>query len=208
MARTGPFEIHYREYENWFEKNIFAYRSELSAIESFVPADKRGIEIGIGSGRFAAPMCIETGIDPSFRMLETAKIRGLEVIAAVAESLPFIDSCFDFALMVTTICFLDDTETALKEAYRILKPSGSLIIGFVDKNSPLGRLYQQHKKESVFYSVATFYSVEEVVSMLEKSGFQDFNFAQTIFRDLTEISDIEPVKAGYGEGSFVVVEAR
>jgi len=208
MARTGPFERHYREYEIWFEENIFAYRSELSAVKTFIPAGKKGIEIGIGSGRFAAPLGVETGIEPSARMSEIAKGCGLEVIAAVAEALPFSDGAFDFALMVTTICFLDDTEAALKEAYRILKPEGSLIIGFVDKNSLLGKLYQKHKKDSLFYNVATFYSVEDVVSQLEKAGFRNFNFVQTIFRDLREISDIEPVKAGYGEGSFVVVEAR
>ena len=109
--------------------------------------------------------------------------------------------------MVTTICFLDDVEVALKEAYRIIKPSGSLIIGFIDKDSPLGKLYQQRKRKSVFYDVATFYSLNEIVSQLKKAGFKDFNFAQTIFHDLAEITDIEPVKAGHGEGSFVVVRA-
>ena len=208
MARTEPFERHYREYENWFEENAFAYSSELSAVKTFIPASKKGIEIGIGSGRFATPLRIEIGIEPSFRMSELAKGCGLEVIAAVAEALPLGDNSFDFALMVTTICFLDDVETALEEAYRILKHGGSLIIGFVDKNSLLGKLYQQHKKDSLFYNVATFYSVENVVSQLEKAGFKRFNFVQTIFHNLTEINSIEPVKSGYGEGSFVVVEAR
>ena len=36
-------------------------------------------------------------------------------------------------------------------------------------------------------------------------GFKDISFAQTIFRDIKEIKDIEEVKEGHGEGSFVVV---
>ena len=207
MAIIEPFEQHYIEYENWFEKNKFAYQSELAAIREFIPGHIRGIEIGIGSGRFAAPLGIEIGIDPSPKMREIAKSYGLEVYGAVAEALPFSDGAFDFALMTTTICFLDDVETALKEAYRIIKPAGSLIIGFIDKDSLLGKLYQQHKKESVFYSVATFYSVNEIIFQLDKVGFSHFNFVQTIYHNLTEISDIEPIKAGYGEGSFVVVAA-
>ena len=207
MAIIEPFEWHYTEYENWFEKNSFAYQSELAAIKEFIPDHRRGIEIGLGSGRFATPLGIEIGIDPSPKMREIAKSYGLEVYGAVAQALPFTDGCFDFALMVTTICFLDDVEAALKEAYRIIKPSGSLIIGFIDKDSPIGKLYQQHKKKSVFYSVATFYSVNEIVSQLEKVGFNHFNFVQTIFHNLTEISDVEPIKAGYGGGSFVVVRA-
>ena len=207
MAIIEPFERHYVEYENWFEKNSFAYQSELAAIKGFIPDHKRGIEIGIGTGRFAAPLGMEIGIDPSPRMREIAKSYGLEVCGAVAEALPFSDSSFDFALMVTTICFLDDVESALKEVYRIVKPAGSLIIGFIDKNSPLGKLYQQHKKKSVFYNVATFYSVNEIVSQLEKLGFNHFNFVQTIFHNLTEIRDIETTKVGYGQGSFVVARA-
>ncbi|MDY7018634.1 MAG: class I SAM-dependent methyltransferase [Chloroflexota bacterium] len=207
MAIIEPFEQHYIEYENWFEKNRFAYQSELAAIKGFIPNHKRGIEIGMGTGRFATPLGVEIGIDPSAKMREIAKSYGLEVYGAVAEALPFSDSSFDFALMVTTICFLDDVEAALKEVYRIVKPAGSLIIGFIDKNSPLGKLYQQHKKRSVFYNVATFYAVDEIVSQLEKSGFNHFNFVQTIFHNLAEISDIEPVKTGYGQGSFVVIRA-
>ena len=207
MAKIEPFEQHYIEYENWFVENSFAYQSELAAVKEFIPDYKRGIEIGIGSGRFAAPLGIEIGIDPSPKMRELAKSYGLEVYGAVAEALPFVDGSFDFALMLTTICFLDDVEAALKEAYRIIKPGGSLIIGFIDKNSPLGKLYQQHKKKSVFYNAAIFYSVNEIVSQLEKIGFKGFNFVQTIFHNLTEISDIEPIKAGYGQGSFVVVRA-
>jgi ubiquinone/menaquinone biosynthesis C-methylase UbiE len=207
MAIIEPFEQHYIEYENWFGKNKLAYRSELAAIKKLIPDHIRGIEIGIGSGRFAAPLGIKIGIDPSAKMRKIAKSYGLEVYGAVAEALPFSNDAFNFALMVTTICFLDDVEAALKEAYRIIKPAGSLIIGFIDKDSPLGKLYQQYGKESVFYSAATFYSVNDIISQLKKAGFSHFNFVQTIFHDLTEMSDIEPIKAGYGEGSFVVVRA-
>jgi ubiquinone/menaquinone biosynthesis C-methylase UbiE len=207
MARIAPFEKHPLRYEQWFEKNKFAYESELQAIREQLPGRGEGVEIGVGSGRFAAPLGIKLGIEPSSKMMEIALRKGIEVIGGVAESLPFHSSQFDFALMVTTVCFLDNVEVAFNEAYRIVKPDGCLIIGFIDKDSPIGQLYQQHKDESVFYKIATFYSVEEVVSYLKKSGFQNFSFTQTIFHNLIEIEGIEPVKEGYGEGSFVVIRA-
>jgi len=105
MAIIEPFERHYIEYENWFEKNRFAYQSELAGIREFIPDGKRGIEIGVGSGRFAALLGVEIGIDPSPKMREIAKSHGLEIYGAVAEALPFADGCFDFALMVTTILY-------------------------------------------------------------------------------------------------------
>jgi len=109
--------------------------------------------------------------------------------------------------MVTTICFLYDIKAAFQEAFRVLKPGGNLIIGFIDKDSPVGALYQQHKSESVFYKEATFYSVDEVSSYLKKTGFIDLEFTQTIFHRSSEIKNLEPIKKGYGEGSFVVVKA-
>jgi len=207
MAKTEPFDMHTSQYEQWFELNKYAYESELLAIKALLPASGEGLEIGIGTGLFAKPFGIKYGIDPSVKMREIAKKRGIEAIDGIAEALPYEGSRFDFALMVTTICFLDDVEAAIKEAHRVIKQGGSLIIGFVDKNSALGKQYLQHKNESLFYRVATFFSVDEVVFFLNKAGFKNLTFTQTIFHYLREIHCLEPVKEGYGEGSFVAVRA-
>ena len=42
------------------------------------------------------------GIQPSTAMAMVARQRGIQVVQAVAEALPFMDETFDFALMVTT----------------------------------------------------------------------------------------------------------
>jgi len=207
MPKIKPFEEYPQRYEDWFEKNKFAYESELLAVKKLMPKNGEGIEIGVGSGKFAEPLAIKLGVEPSSKMREIAKQRGIKIIDAVAEKLPFENEKFDFALMVTTICFLDDIETAFREAYRVLKPNGSLIIGFVDKHSPLGELYQKHKMKNVFYKIATFYSVDEVISYLNKTGFKNFTFVQTIFNNLEEIKNIEPIEKGYDKGSFVVIRA-
>jgi SAM-dependent methyltransferase len=208
MARTRPFEDHPLLYEDWFERNRFVYESELLAVRTQLPENARGVEIGVGSGRFAAPLGIHMGLEPAVAMRAIARDRGIEVIGGVAEALPFKECEFGLALMVTTICFLDNTESALKEAYRVLRADGSLIVGLIDKNSPLGKVYLKHRNESAFYKVATFYSVDEVVNYLKVAGFRDFGFSQTIFKPLDGITAIEPVVEGYGEGSFVVIRAR
>jgi ubiquinone/menaquinone biosynthesis C-methylase UbiE len=208
MAKIEPFDTHIDQYEEWFNKNRYAYQSELLAVKEVLPIKGVGIEIGVGSGRFAFPFGIRFGIEPSQKMRELAKEKGITVLDGTAEKMPLEDNSFDFALMVTTICFLDDIKKAFGEVFRILKDSGSVIIGFVDKESPLGRSYQKHKNKSIFYREAVFYSTGEVVDYLRKAGFTGFSFYQTIFRPPNKIKKIEPVLEGYGKGSFVVIKGK
>ncbi|MBD3179436.1 MAG: methyltransferase domain-containing protein [Candidatus Latescibacteria bacterium] len=205
MTGTGPFDKYPDLYEQWFEKNEYIYRSELKAVKRMLPGKGRGLEIGVGSGRFAAPAGIRFGVEPSAEMRALARERGLEVIDGTAENLPLDDETFDYVLMVTTVCFLDDIEAAFAEACRVLKPGGCFIAGLVDRESRLGRLYQDKKDKSRFYGAATFFSAGEILSYLERAGFGDFSSVQTIFRDLKEIDSPEPVREGFGEGSFVVI---
>jgi len=208
MARIEPFERYASEYEDWFERNHIVYISELQAIKNQLPANGKKVEIGVGTGRFAAPLGIKLGLEPSLRMGDMARRRGIRVVSGVAEAIPFAAAQFDVALMVTTICFLDNLGDAFGEACRILKPGGYFIAGFVDRNSILGQLYEEKKKASKFYRLASFYSVDAVVSRLKRAGFRNFNFVQTIFHPPGEIQGIESVRDGYGQGSFVVIRAQ
>ena len=47
--------------------------------------------------------------------------------------------------MVTVICFFDDVRKAFREVFRVLKPSGTLVVAFIDRASPLGKKYDERK---------------------------------------------------------------
>jgi SAM-dependent methyltransferase len=208
MPRISPFEKYAEQYESWFEKNRWVYEAELRAVKAVMPKVGSGVEIGVGTGRFAGPLGIKNGVEPSKRMRRFAQKRGIRALDGVAEKIPFGDSQFDFVLMVTTVCFVDDIGKALMEAYRILCDGGVLIIGFVDRNSKMGEIYLERQKENVFYKEATFFSVDELVEYMNHAGFTDLTFNQTIFGTLAETVEDEPVKPGHGEGSFVVIRGR
>ncbi|MHA1264091.1 MAG: class I SAM-dependent methyltransferase [Candidatus Helarchaeota archaeon] len=205
MPRIEPFEKYTSRYDRWFKRHRFAFQSELLTIRSQLDPRGIGIEIGVGSGQFAAPLGIHLGVDPSKQMLKLAKQRGIETLKSIAENLPFRNASFDYLLMVTTICFLDDIDRAFSEAYRVLKPTGSFLVGFIDKNSPLGLRYQQFKHKNLFYRIATFYSVEDVCTHLKKAGFKHFDFTQTLFSNLSEIKEVEPIMKGHGQGAFILI---
>jgi SAM-dependent methyltransferase len=208
VPRTAPFDAHWGRYEAWFQRHEAAYLSELLALRAFVPWSGLGIEIGVGSGRFAAPLGVQIGVDPSPRMLAMAAARGIAVVEGAAEHLPFAEASFDFALVVTTICFVDSPQRVLAEAYRVLKPGGVLVIGFVDRESPLGQDYLAHQAENVFYRDATFYSAEDVEGLLGQAGFAICAWGQTLSRPLAEIRNVEPLQPGRGRCAFVEVSAR
>jgi SAM-dependent methyltransferase len=205
MARTEPFDSYPDVYEAWFEKHRWVYLSEVEAIRRLLPATGRGIEIGIGTGRFALPLGIVEGVEPSRAMREYATRLGLRVTGGVAEDLPFVARSFDSALMVTTICFVDDVERSFREVGRILKPGRAFVIGMVDANSSLGERYRRMKSLNRFYRVATFYSTDEVVALMARTGYQDIEVVQTVFGDPESINELQSPRPGYGEGGFTVI---
>lgn len=200
----NPFDKNTSEYDKWYDKHRGKYQSEILALKKLIPEGKKGIEIGVGTGRFSVPFAIKIGVEPSENMAKVAEERGITVIKGLAEHLPFHYGSFDFVLMVTTVCFLSDIPKAFKESYRILKDQGKIILGIIDKNSPLGKEYEKMKTHNKFYSDAHFHTTEGITELLKQAGFVKFDYWQTL--EITEGDTIEDPKHGYGKGSFVVIQ--
>lgn len=202
---TDFFDEHYKEYDAWYDRNKFAYLSELEAVKKVLPPDGYGLEIGVGSGRFAAPLGITVGIDPSEKMVELARGRGVDARLGRGEELSFEDSTFDYVAIIFTLCFSEDPVKVVAESARVLKRGARIIIGIIDKESFLGKAYQ--KKESIFYGHARFYGIGEVARILKTSGFSDLSYYQTIFDYPDSLNAVEKPVEGFGRGGFVVVGA-
>jgi ubiquinone/menaquinone biosynthesis C-methylase UbiE len=203
MPKTEPFEKHSDAYDEWFEKNRDLYEAELEAIRQLIPPPgAKGVEVGVGSGKFAAPLGIKIGVEPSEKMAIKAIKQGINVYRGIAEDLPFPDGRFDFVLMVTTICFVDDVIKSFREAFRVLKPSGCIIVGFVDKESELGRQYADKREKSKFHKYATFFSTQEVLKYLKEAGFGIVKIRQTLIPGQLP----ETILDGFGRGAFIVIK--
>lgn len=208
MPRSQPFECYHDRYDDWFVRHAPAYHSELLAVRALLPWHGLGLSVGVGTGRFAAPLGVQFGIDPARAVLNYAAQRGISVVQGIAEALPFPEHSFDYILSVTTICFVDDVNAMLAEAYRVLRSGGELVIGFIDRNSDLGQHYLAHQAGNVFYREANFYSAGEVEQLLHAAGFIKPVWVQTLSTPLEEAREIEAFRTGYGQGAFVVVRAK
>ena len=89
------FDRHYKRYDAWYDKYRFAFLSEVKAVKKIMPRAGKGLEIGVGTGRFAAALGITAGVDPSRPMLKIAQSRGINVCCGEGEELPYPDKTFD-----------------------------------------------------------------------------------------------------------------
>ena len=56
------------------------------------------LKSGVGSGKFADPLGIETGVEPLHKIAEIARKLCIHVLPGIAEDLPVSNSNFDFVL--------------------------------------------------------------------------------------------------------------
>lgn len=203
MPRSEPFEAHADRYDRWFEQHEADYRAELAALEPLVADVGPGLEVGVGTGRFAAPLGVEIGLDPARAALSLAHTRGVEPVRGVAERLPFADGRFRTVLVVTTVCFVDDLRESVQEARRVLRTDGSLVLGSIDRDSPLGQQYESRKQSNSFFRAAMVRTTEEILERLAGAGFDVERTVQTLFSDAPQ----DAVREGHGERSFVGISA-
>ncbi len=135
---------------------------------------QRVLEVGCGTGVFLewfrAQGHMAAGVEPSAPCLELARRRlgqKVRLTRGFAENLPYEDNEFDTVTLITTLEFVDDPQTALKEAFRVARRN--VLIGSLNRFSMGGLQYgvQGLWKNSI-YSRARFFSVFELSRMCDR----------------------------------------
>jgi ubiquinone/menaquinone biosynthesis C-methylase UbiE len=199
------FDINALDYDSWFDRHPQLFQKELGALLKAIPGSGIGIEIGVGTGRFAEALKIPIGIESYFAMAQMAIEREIIVIRSKAEDMPLHNLCFDYVVMITTDCFLTNISNAFAEVHRILKKNGSFIAGMIDKESVLGRKYETTKAINPWYKNTHFHSVPELTALMQQADFTGFEYWQTLAGQHEEIEEPLP---GFGKGSYVVISAQ
>jgi len=207
----SPFDNMASEYDAWFDKDgSLIFFIEVQAFKTVLPSLPRPwLEIGVGSGRFAQALGIETGIDPSIKLVEMAKSRGINAFSGKGEQEFYDRGTLGTVFLIVTLCFLDSPLDVLKEANRILAPGGKIVLGLVLKESPWGQFYQQKKDEGHrFYKFATFRSFDDVVKLLLRAGFKTERIISTLFQRPDGVKSVEIPREGYfPDAGFTIITA-
>jgi len=187
------------------------YPSAIDLSEAVV-GGKTFLNIGCGGGYegllFAGYNCQYIGVDFSHNAVRFTKqlIRnaglGADTFQCEAEALPFQDASIDFVYSSGVLHHTPNTEDTLKEALRVLKPSGTAMIGLYATNSPMFMWYRLHalirgnwtKKSMDDWMNANTegewqtedrenlwtktYTKPEFIGMMERAGFIDIRIQQ------------------------------
>lgn len=206
------FDTRAAEYDAWYDgepgKGIFAM--EVECLKPFLQTCPRPhLEIGVGTGRFAAALKVEYGLDPAPGPLRIAASRGIQVVRAVGEKVPFADGSFGGVLLALTLCFVDNPLAVLRETRRILRPDGRLMLGLVPGESPWAKHYLRKGDEGHWiYRGARFYSREQIESLLRLSRFEVVAYRSSLFqRPGQDRYPIETPASGYRPSAGFVAMA-
>lgn len=212
MAAENPFETRFREYDAWFEANKNVFASEVAAVRAVLPDEvpnrSHWVEIGVGSGRFAAELGIPVGVEPADGIAALAEERGIRVLKGVAEDLPLDDGSVGTAFLITSLCFIDDMAGAFAEVARVLVPGGKAIVAFIPADSPFGRLYETAGEGDPFFRRAKLRPRRDVIAALSNAGLRVDRAVHTLTAEPARANeDVEPPGDGWRAGSFVVLRA-
>jgi len=120
-----------------YDRHVGRYGAQLaSAMIDFagVETGVRALDVGCGPGALTAALVERLGsakvcgADPSEPFAEACRARlpGVEVVVAGAESLPFADDAFDATLSQLVVNFMHDAIEGVREMARVTRPGGVL----------------------------------------------------------------------------------
>ena len=103
---------------------------------------ERVLDVGGGTGRAARAIDADQRIvaDPALGMLAQARKHDTEAIRADGTSLPIKDDSVDAVLVVDALHHVADQLGILRDAHRVLRPGGVLVVVDFDPTTLRGRL--------------------------------------------------------------------
>jgi ubiquinone/menaquinone biosynthesis C-methylase UbiE len=119
------------------------------------------------------------------------------------------------------LSYVEDKVQTIREAYRILKPGGEVIISFLPAEGSYVLLYElsylrgrfdpeiapEYPYPLEFIKDADWVSTGSLIKMLKKTGFGKLKFVQTLTRHPKYSTEkVEEPQTGYKRGDYVVVK--
>lgn len=186
---TTDFAALAQRYDAWYATPVGAWADQLEteAILRLLAlrSGERLLDLGCGTGRLARLAAGQgarvIGVDAAPAMLRVARAR--LAAAGVAETtglvranltaLPLADASVDAAVAVTALCFVSDPRAALREAERVLRPGGRLVLGELNRRSlwASARRLEAWVRPTTFRGIH-FHTIADLRALLAQAGLR------------------------------------
>ncbi len=148
MSQGQPY---IRDKSREFWQRIFAQEADYLARS--LPGCRRLLSVGCGQGnveRLLIRSGFEViGLDPAIEWL-AQRPKGMRAVAGRAEEMPFAESVFDAVVFVASLQFVEDYQAALRQAYRVMRPHGRLVLMLLNPESAF--FLERQKRPDSFFS--------------------------------------------------------
>ena len=180
------------------------YRHICRHVLARIPHGKRILDLGCGTGLFLAAYEEQggcgTGLDISRGMLDKARSRctASDVTLGNAEILPFRNDSFDAVTSLLAFSYVHRPEDLLSEAWRVLRPGGSLAICTLGKHfltSGLPAVYTvaeviKLRRIGMGAFGERYYDRSEMIGLLEDAGFSEITINRCSFAHLNLVDPL------------------
>ncbi|MCI4670859.1 MAG: class I SAM-dependent methyltransferase [Bacteroidia bacterium] len=152
----------------------------FSRMEDLMQANQSGIylDIGCGTGNYTIEFAKKgysfIGVEPSIKMLETARQRHTNVkwLQGKAEGIPLERDAVNGALASLTLHHWKDIGRGMKELARVIKPGGSLVIFTSDPEQMKGYWLNHYFPTMLEDSIRQMPDLNLIRTSLQHAGFK------------------------------------
>lgn len=226
------FDEYAAEYDSWFLANPNVLLSEVRLVAATLQGARKVLSVGCGSGLFEKilrdnfDIDVRDGVEPSESMAAIARKRGMNVEVAMGEEYDFPTGKYDLILFNGCPSYISDLGKVIGKVYDALPQGGRIVLIDVPKESTYGVLYNLAKAlgtwehpllEGTFppnpypielVKVANWRTTAEKVTALEKAGFSNLSYMQTLTTHplYSDLKSEYPVE-GHDKGDYVAITA-
>jgi len=173
-----------RKRDSWRGMGLWYHRRLSDLYRFYVAPNSRILEIGCADGRLLASLTPShgVGVDFSSEMIERARKKHPELtfIHADAHDLSIIDERFDVIILSDLVNDLWDVQRVLEQVQRLSTPRTRIIINFYSRLWQLILGIAQRLNLATFNLFQNWLTREDVMSLLQLSGFETIRTSQEI----------------------------